>query len=374
LSLLLLTGAGLFTCTLINLRNIDAGFNAENLLVFNLDASKAGYEGKRRVDYYEQVRATLAALPGVAAVTNSNNPLTSGWINSQGGIPIPGSPSDEKISVLELEVGHAFLSAMDIDLLAGRDFTTGDNDTSAKVIIVNSALVKKVFPGEIPLGRLLSIGRTDYQIVGICGDIKYDNIKKSSEPTVFYPYIQRPNEVYAVFFEVRTALPPLSLVPAVRQALAEIDRNIPMADIRTQKVRIDESIAQERLFASLSTALALLAVVLSCIGLFGLMAYNITQRTGEIGIRMALGAGPKEVAWPVLREALLLAGAGVAVGVPVALGIVRVIRSYLFGVSRYDPVTLLTAIVLLIAVAMLAAWLPARRAARIDPMEALRYE
>jgi predicted permease len=373
LSMLLLVGAGLFTRTLINLRHIDAGFNTENLLAFNLDASKAGYEGKRRVDFYEQVRRSIAALPGVTAVTNSNNPLLGGRINSRG-MAIPGSPSEEKITILELEVGHGFCSAMGIDLLAGRDFRTADNETSVKVIIVNNALAEKTFPGENSVGRLLPIGRTDYQIVGVCEDIKYENIKKSAEPTVFYPYLQRPDEVYAVYFEVRTAMSPLTLVPALRKALAVIDRNIPMADIRTQKIRIDESISQERLFASLSTALALLAVLLSCIGLFGLMAYNIAQRTGEIGIRKALGAAPRDVAWPVLRETFILAAAGVVVGIPVALALVRIIRGYLFGVSPYDPAALLGAAVLLVSVALLAAWIPARRAAKIDPMVALRYE
>jgi len=373
LSMLLLVGAGLFTRTLINLRHIDSGFNPDNLLVFNLDAAKAGYEGQRRVDFYERVRSSIAALPGVTAVTNSNNPLMGGWVNSRG-MSIPGSLSDEKITILELEVGHGFCSAMGIDLLAGRDFRTADNEISAKVIIVNNALAGKVFPGDNPVGRLLAIGQTDYQIVGVCGDIKYENIKKSAEPTVLYPYLQRPDEVYAVHFEVRTAMPPLTLVPAVRKALAQIDRNIPMADIRTQKIRIDESIAQERLFASLSTALALLAVLLSCIGLFGLMAYNIAQRTGEIGIRKALGAAPKDVAWPVLRETLVLAGAGVVMGIPAALALVRIIRVYLFGVSPHDPVALAGASVLLVSVALLAAWIPARRATKIDPMEALRYE
>ncbi len=374
LSMLLLVGAGLFARTLVNLRDIDAGFNTEHLLVFNLDAAKAGYEGRRRVGFYEQVRNSLAALPGVTAVTSSNNPLLGGYVNSRGGIAIPGSPSDEKISALELEVGPQFLSAMGIDLLAGRDFTAADNETSAEAIIVNNAFAEKVFPGQNPAGRLLTVGSADYQIVGVCGDIKYDDIKKPAEPTIFYPYLQRPDEVYSVYFEVRTAMPPLALVPAVRKALAEIDRNIPVADIRTQKMRIDESIAQERLFASLSGTLAMLAVLLSCIGLFGLMAYNIAQRTGEIGIRKALGAGPKDVAWPVLRETLVLAGAGVVLGLPAALALVRIIRGYLFGVSPYDPAALVGAAILLVTVALLAAWLPARRAARVDPMVALRCE
>ena len=374
LSLLLLAGAGLFTRTLINLQNIDTGFRTENLLMFNLDASKAGFQGKALVDFYEQVNTKIAGLPGVQAVTNSNIPLLSGWVNSRGGISIPGSSSDEKINILEMDVGESFMFTMGIPLLDGRDFSIADNETSTKVIIVNNTFAQKVFPNENPIGRLFTVGRTDYQIIGVCGDIKYDNIKKASEPTVFYSYRQRPEEVYAVYYEIRTALPPLSLVPTVRNALADIDKNIPMADIKTQKIRLDESIAQERLFASLSTALALLVVLLSCIGLFGLMAYNITQRTSEFGVRIALGARPKDIAWPVLREALLLAGVGIAIGVPVAFGALRIIKSYLFGVDLYDPITLIVAAVVLLLVAVAAAWIPARRAAKVDPMEALRYE
>jgi predicted permease len=374
LSLLLLAGAGLFTRTLINLRNVDTGFRTENLLMFNLDASKAGFHGKGLVDFYERVRAKIAGLPGVQAVTNSNIPLLSGRVNSRGGVPIPGSSSDEGISILEMDVGESFMSTMSIPLLSGRDFSIADNETSNKVIIVNNTLAQRVFPNENPIGRLFNIGETDYQIIGVCRDIKYDNIKKASEPTIFYPYRQRPEEVYAVYYEIRTALPPLSLVPAVRKALAEIDENIPMADIKTQKIRLDESIAQERLFASLSTSLALLVVLLSCIGLFGLMAYNIAQRTSQFGVRIALGARPKDIALPVIREALLLAGVGIAIGVPVALGALRIVRSYLFGVGLYDPLTLVISACILLLVSVAAAWIPARRAAKIDPMEALRYE
>ncbi len=374
LSLLLLVGAGLFTRTLINLRSIETGFKIENLLTFNLDASKAGYEGQRRVDFYEQVRNSIEALPGVNAVANSNNPLLAGWVNSRGGIPIPGSPSDEEIRILELDVSDSFMNTMGIPILAGRDFTPADNENSTKVIIVNNTLVEKVFPNENPVGRSLRIGRTDYQIVGVSGDIKYDSIKKTPEPTVFYPYLQRIDGVYAVFFEVRTELLPLTLVPAVRNALSNIDRNIPMSEIKTQKIQLNQSIAQERLFAALSSSLAFLAVLLCCIGLFGLMAFNTTQRTGEIGLRMAVGASPRDVAWPILREALLLAGAGLIIGTPIIIAITRTVRSYLFGVGPYDLTTIIGAGFLLLIVSVLAAWIPARRAAKVDPMEALRYE
>jgi ABC-type antimicrobial peptide transport system permease subunit len=173
---------------------------------------------------------------------------------------------------------------------------------------------------------------------------------------------------------VRSVLPPMSLVPAVRQAVADIDQNLPIERFTTQKLAIKESLTQERLYASLCGSLALLALALSCIGLYGIMAYNVTRRTGEMGIRKALGAQPFDVAWPILREALTLAAIGIVIGLPIALVLVRVVRGIIYGIEPHDPLTMIGAAVLMIAVAALAAWIPARRAAKIDPMEALRYE
>ena len=175
-------------------------------------------------------------------------------------------------------------------------------------------------------------------------------------------------------YAIRTVLPPLSLVPAVRKAVAEVDRNLPLEGITTQELAIKESIAQERLFALLSGSLSLLALVLSCIGLYGLMAYNVSRRTGEMGIRKALGARPWDVARPILREALTLTAIGVAIGLLVSWDVIHLIRGFLYGISPNDPLTMIGAAVIMVAVAALAAWIPARRAARIDPMEALRYE
>jgi ABC-type antimicrobial peptide transport system permease subunit len=175
-------------------------------------------------------------------------------------------------------------------------------------------------------------------------------------------------------YAIRTALPPMSLIPAVRKAVADIDRNLPLEGITTQRLAIKESLHLERLLTSLCGSLALLALVLSCIGLYGIMAYNVARRTGEMGIRMALGAQPADVAWPILREALTLTAIGTAIGLPVALALVRSIRAVFYGIEPHDPVTVIAAAVLMIAVATLAAWIPARRAAKVDPMQALRYE
>ena len=224
-----------------------------------------------------------------------------------------------------------------------------------------------------PIGQTLTIGR-EYNIVGVFEDIKYVSLQKAAEPTVFYSCRQRQGYLGKVFYQVRIRSNPMATIPAIRQIIADINPNVPMTDIKTQAIQLNESIASERSFAVLAMSLAVLAVLLSCIGLFGLMSYYTTQRTGEIGIRKALGAQPWDVGFSVLRSAILLVLIGVVIGIPMILVTSRLIRSYLFGIRPYDPVTVIGAAFLLILVSIAAVWLPARRAAKIDPMEALRYE
>ncbi len=356
LSLLLLVGACLFTRTLINIRRIETGFNIENLLMFRAET------GERQAEFI----AAISTLPGVKAVTYSNLTLLDGGRSSTT-IPLPGRPSGN-LNILKLDVSETFLQTMGIPLLAGRDFQTVDTQESQRAIIVNRSLVESAFHDESPIGKILRINQKDYTIVGVCGDTKYYDLKTACEPIVFFPSGQ------GASYAVRTAGNPQHLIPAVRQTLARIDLGAALSGIQTLKTKIDENIIQERSFAWLASSLAFLAVLQSCIGLYGLLAHNVTRRTGEIGIRMALGATPRAVAWPILRSAMLLVTAGVMVGVPAVLATVRIVRSYLFGIEPYDPVTLIIAIILLFAVAVLTAWIPARRAAKIDPMEALRYE
>jgi predicted permease len=356
LSLLLLVGAGLFTRTLINIRRIETGFNTENLLVFS---AKTG-------EYQAEFTAAVSALPGVKAVTYSNLPLLD-TVRSNTTIPLPGRPT-ESLNILKLDVSEMFLQTMSIPLLAGRDFQMVDMQESQRAIIVNRSLVESAFPNDNPIGQILRIYQKDYTIVGVCGDTKYYDLKMACEPIVFFP--SRRGASYVV----RTAGNPKHLVPALRQTLAGINPAAALSGIKTLKAKIEENIIQERSFAWLASSLAFLAVFQSCIGLYGLMANNVVRRTGEIGIRMALGATPRTVAWPILRSAMLMATAGVIASIPAVLIIVRIIRSYLFGIEPYDPATLVGAIVLLLGVATTAAWIPARRAAKIDPMEALRYE
>jgi predicted permease len=373
LTLILLIGAGLFTRTLLNLYQVETGFNPKNLLVFGLDASKSGHQGSQLSDFYERARASIAELPGVQDVAYSNISLLSGWTNDGRGVHVAGrsDPTLEKMHVLFLNVSDSFLSTLGIPLISGRTFGMADNAGSSKVVMVNKAFAQAAFPNENPIGQIVTLDG-DFQIVGICGDITYASLKRPIEPTLYFPYCQRGGG--RVYFEVRTTLDPMALVPPVRKVVAGLDRHIPLDGIKTQAVQLNESIAQERLFTILCGGLALLALQLSCIGLYGLQSYNVAQRTREIGIRMALGAMPGDVVRPILREALVLTGAGVAVGLPVALALTRILRGNLYGIEPHDPATLIGAVALLLAIGAAAAWFPARRAAKIDPLSALRTE
>ena len=374
LSLLLLVTAGLFTRTLVNLYRVDTGFDTTNLLVFNLDATKAGYKDRQAVELYERVHAGIATLPGVRSVAQSDMLLLSGWMNKSVA-RVSGRPGDEAtFSILGLGVSGSFFSTMGIPLLRGRGFSASDDDTALKVVIVNEALARREFPKEDPVGRELTTIAGKHRIVGVVGDMTYHSLKQEPEPTVFYDYRQRPQPFGRLHFEVRTSVDPLSLVPAVRQVVAGIDRRIPIADVGTQASQLDDSISLERGFAAVASGLAVLAVLLSCVGLYGVMAYHVARRTGEIGVRMALGSTAAGVAWPILRGALLVAAAGIGIGLPLVAAAGRIVRSYLFGVEPLDAPTLVGAIVLLLAIAAAGAAVPASRAARVDPAVALRCE
>ncbi len=261
---------------------------------------------------------------------------------------------------------------MGIPLLKGRDFRVTDTRDSEHVVIVNEEFGRLCFPDENPLGQSIGIDGVQHRIVGLCRNHKYCGLRRGISPTLYRPYSQY--ELSSIICVIRSVLSPLSLVPAVRRAVAEIDRNLLLEGITTQKLAIKESLRVERLMTSLIGSFALLALALCCIGLHGLMAYNVARRISEMGIRKALGARPWDVAWPVLREALILAALGVAIGLPVALALVRVVRFLFYGIEPHDPLTMIGTIVIMLTVAALAAWIPARRAAKIDPVEALRCE
>ena len=374
LSVILVVLGGLLCRTLINLWQTDPGFDTENLLLVPIKPYQSLSPPDDIDVFFGSVRQKIAGIPGVRSVALANRTLLEG-MGRRTGVKIPGRPDPKLRESLQLIVSDGYFATMGINLLNGRDFRPTDRRDSKRVVIVNEEFARLFFPDENPLLQFIMIDAKQHQIVGLCGNHSYQHLRLGISPTLYMPYAQK-RHIWksSMIYMIRSVLPPMSLVPAVRKAVADLDRDLPIEGITTQKLVLKKSLSYGRLLASLSGSLAFLGLALSCIGLYGIMAYNVARRTGEVGIRMALGARPWDVAWPILREALMLAGIGVAIGLPVILALVRVIRVLFYGIEPHDPVTMIGAAVLMIVVAALAAWIPARRAAKVDPMEALRYE
>jgi predicted permease len=372
LSLLLVIGAGLFVRTLSNLESINLGFNRENVLLFSMIARQAGYSDEALVRLYESLRTELAAVPGVSRVSLSDMALVSGSM-SAGGVSIPGMYGARTSSSF-MTVGPGFFSTMGISLVLGREIGERDEANSNKVAVVNEVFAKQYFGTDNPLGRQIGIGEIEYEIVGVAKTARYNSLKRDIPPVVNHPYTQRRRPMGQVVFELRTAGSPLALANTVRRIVTDAAPRVPLFNVTTQSDQIDETISQELTFADLCTAFAALALIIACVGLYGLMAYAVSRRTNEIGIRMALGAERRRIVWMVLKEALALCVAGLAIGLLCAWGAASVVKSFLFGMKPADPIALGTAMVLLVVAATLAGYAPAWRASRIDPMSALRHE
>ena len=384
LSTLLVVAAGLFLRTLINLNSIDPGFHPENLVLFGIDPPSKRYPAPNDIALHVRLEDALRSVPGVEGVTASDIPLLSSS-DANTGFFIEGAPEvkyvpgDTSHYANLAHVGTDFTSVMKIPMVAGRTFTRQDTETSQSVAIVNQALVRKFFPHENPLGRRFSPeGHLDkdtkwIQIIGVCANTRYAQLRSDPPPLYFALYRQQ-TEAGGLTYIVRTSRKPETIVPSLRAAVRRIDPDLPLMDVRTQEQQIAANLQQERMFASLTSGFGLLALALACVGIYGIMAYTVVQRTNEIGIRLALGATRRQVRGMVLREAGWLAVLGVATGLVVALGLGRLVRSMLYGVQPADPIALALAGFLLLLVALISGWLPALRAARVEPMEALRHE
>jgi predicted permease len=358
----------------VNLRNIDTGFNTENLLVFKVNPVAAGFDDTGVTDFYDRLQPRLDAIPGVRGATLMMNPLLDNETWSGGfQFPARAEPPADNLQTHRLVVGETYFATMGIPLLQGRSLSTADRIDTFKAVVVNETFAQKYLPGENPVGQVVNFLRSDWQIVGVCGDTKYGSLKEPVPPTAYLSFRQIPLN-YRTSFAVRTALPPLSLAADVREAVAAINPAVPVARVVTQTQLRDGNIGQERLFATLCGGLAALALLLSCIGLYGLMAYTVARRTNEIAIRMAVGASPGNIAGSFVREAFVQVAAGIGLGIPAVLAATRLVENQLYGVPPNDPFTIAAVVGVLLTVALAAAWLPARRAARIDPMLALRNE
>jgi predicted permease len=374
ISLLMLVAAGLFVRTLSNLQAIELGFNRKNVLLFQVDARKAGY-GAQDIDaFYGNLLKTFSAIPGVRHASLSDSSL----IEAGSGTPInvPGQPSDP--ATRYLAIGPGFFATMQIPVLAGRDLDERDRPGSTPVAVINEVFAKKNFGDRNPLGEHLLLSRNglgrDMEIVGVSRNARYGTLIGIIPPVVYFPYDQgypQPNEmVYAL----RTSGDPLLFVNAVRETVRQANPRVPVSDIRTQTADIDKTINQEITFAQLCSGFAILATVIACVGLYGAVSYTVVRRTGEIGIRMALGAQPGGVVRMVLREVLTLVAAGLLVGMASALATSKFVASFLYGVTPNDPLALTLGVITLLAAALLAAYVPARQASRIDPLVALRHD
>jgi predicted permease len=371
LSLWLVIGAGLLLQTIVHLRRIDPGFVANNIVLAGLDPAQAGYSSERAIDLYRRLRGEVAALPGVADVALTSNALIDGGYSTWA-LQRPGDR--QQVSARYVVVSDGFFAMLGIPLRRGREFTPGDRKGAPFVTIVNESLASKLFPGEDALGRSFTIDHHALEIVGICGDARNSSFRRNPPPTFYLSHAQDWSYGPSLLLAVRSGLPTEALVPGIRKVLAAIDATVPLGEVTTLTGRIDHSIRQERMFATLCTALAVLAMLLCCVGLYGLLSYNVARRTHEFGIRLALGANPEKLARPILREGVALASLGAALSLPAVFGLSMLIGKILFGVTPMDVMTIASAIVAMLFVAALAAWLPARRAAKVDPMVALRVE
>jgi predicted permease len=375
LSLVLVVGAGLFVRTVANLHSVNLGFNRENLLLFSLNARQAGYKDAALANLYGDLLSRFQRIPGVTSAGLSQFPLVASFWNSSD-IHIPGValPEGEETSVSNVDPG--FLPTMQIPILKGRGLDERDL-TSPRVAVVNEVFVKKFFPNVSPLGRRFGLdkGPVDIEIVGVARTSLYNSVKeKETPPLAYVPYTQSLEGLNRVFFELRAAGDPLALVPAVRRIVHDASPNVPVTEVKTQAAQIDQMISQERTFAELCSGFAALALGIACVGLYGTMAYTVARRTSAIGIRMALGAVRGQIVGMVMREVLVVAAVGVMAGLGAAWGTTRFVESYLFGMKQHDPAVLVGAVLVLIVAAGAAGFGPAWRAARIDPVVALRHE
>lgn len=394
LTVVVMVGAGLVVHTLQNLRSLDPGFATGNLLTFDVDATLTGYKGERMAAFYRDLRGRFAAIPGVTAVSYSSSILLSGSLWSTD-FHLPGTPPKSTKTADYMPVGPQFFETMKIPVLRGRKFKPEEYELTAKVeadkqarasvaepVIVNEAFVRAYFPNVNPLGQPFGAyvpgvngdpspdesPSAGWQIVGVVRDVKYESLRRSVDPTIYVPASEGGS------FELRTSRDPMAVAPDVREVVRQAGSDIPVVNILTQTETIERQLFQERLVARLASLFGLVALLLAAIGLYGLLAHEVTRSTREIGIRVALGAATGQVLGRVVRQGVVLAAIGLAIGAAGSLAVTRLLGSMLFEVKPADPVTLVGVSLLLMLVALAACYIPARRASRVDPLVALRHE
>jgi predicted permease len=378
LSLLLLVGAGLFVRTLVKLQHIPSGFKQENAMLFMIDTSATGYTGDdpKLPALLGEVEDKVKQVPGVQAASFAFIIFNQGFWTGAAYTREDNIPEGQNRSLRNNIVGTDFFAAMGLPIVQGRGFGPQDTKSSQKVAVVSESMAQKFFPTGSPVGKHFGIrgpeSTEQIEVIGVVKDAKYGSLKETFRPMAFYPYAQVPDVLGNLV--VRFSGPASAVVPQVRQTIKQINRNLPIDDVVSLSDHIGRSLVQQKLIARLASFFGLLALLLACVGLYGVMSYGVARRTNEIGIRMALGAQGRSVLWLVLREALLLVGIGLVVGVLASLALTKTAASLLYELKPNDPLTIAMATLVLMVVALLAGYLPARRAARVDPMVALRDE
>jgi predicted permease len=378
-TVLLLAGATLFAQTLWNLRKQNLGLSTENLITFSISPQLSGYDAPKTVILVDQLRQRLAGLPGVLGVGSSQIPVLTGT-DMGGNITVEGRQNldTDDMHVNYDAVSPSYFSTMKVPLLSGREFNDADTATSPKVAVINEAMVKAFFPKRNPIGVHFAMGsgndvKPDMEIVGVVKDAKESHVRDNARPFFYRPYAQF-GKLFGMSFYVRTNQDPLLIANDLRQTVRQQDANLPIYELKTVRRVVDEDLFAERVIAGLSSSFGALAAILAALGIYGVLAYLVVQRTREIGIRLALGAASAHVRALVFKEVGWMVLAGAVVGLPSAYGLARVSESLFFGVHSGDITVYLVSLSVIVMIAAIACYVPSRRATRIDPIVALRYE
>lgn len=379
MSMALLVPAGLFAKSLFNVSRVDLGLKPDHLVLFSIAPELNSYTTERTRQLFERMEDELAAVPGVTGVVAATVPVIAGnnWSNSLVVEGFQAGPDTDTNASFNA-IGPGYFKTMGMALMAGREFTRADAQNAPKVAIINQAFARKFNLGDNPLGKHVGLGggpgtKTDIEIVGMVRDAKYSDVKQQVPPQYFMPFRQQ-ERLGDAYFYVRTSTPPEQMLATIPIVMRKLDASLPINDIKTMETQVRENVSQDRIISTLSLAFALLATVLAAIGLYGVLAYTVAQRTREFGLRMALGADGGAVRGMVMKQVARMAIVGGAIGMVIATGVGQLAKSLLFEMEGYDPLVLTAATFALALVAVGAGFIPALRASKIDPMTALRYE